>query len=95
MVIKMVELFMLSRKWSREILEELESGPRGFNELLSALSSSGRNISTRSLSDRLKDFEEEGLVQRRLLDQRPPRTIYTLTPKGRLALSYVKKIEKL
>lgn len=91
----MVKLYMLTRKWSREILGLLDDDPKGFNELLSALSSRESSISTRSLSDRLKDLEGEGLVQRSLVDHRPPRTIYALTTKGKRVLDYIKKIEKL
>lgn len=91
----MVKLSMLTRRWAREILDLLEAGPKSFNELLSALSSHEKSISTRSLSDRLKDFEEEGLVHRDLVNHRPPRTIYTLTAKGKEVLSYIKRIEEV
>jgi DNA-binding HxlR family transcriptional regulator len=39
-------------------------------------------LSDRLLSERLKELEGEGIVERRVLDGSPVRVEYSLTPKG-------------
>jgi DNA-binding HxlR family transcriptional regulator len=39
-------------------------------------------LSDRLLSERLKELEAEGIVERRVLDGAPVRVEYSLTPKG-------------
>ena len=66
-------------KWSIEILVTLYTlHPVGFEELKKVL----RPISPRVLSQKLKTMENLGLVQRTILDTRPPSTRYALTEKG-------------
>lgn len=66
-------------KWSSEILVTLFSmRPVGFEGIRSHL----RGISPRVLSAKLKVLEEQGLVYRRVLTQRPPRVRYGLTTAG-------------
>ena len=40
------------------------------------------DISDRLLSERLKELEAEGIVERRVIDTSPPRVEYALTSKG-------------
>ena len=40
-------------------------------------------IPPRTLAQRLVDLEEAGVLERRVVDARPPRVEYTLTPAGR------------
>lgn len=49
-----------------------------FNELKSSLA----GISGRTLTQRLRDLEEQGLVARRMYDEMPVRVEYSLTKKG-------------
>ncbi len=66
-------------KWCIEIFVILYSlGPIGFENLRKNLGS----ITPRVLSGKLKMMESRGLVQRTLIDTRPPGAHYSLTDKG-------------
>jgi DNA-binding HxlR family transcriptional regulator len=70
---------LLSNKWSILLLRELFNGDRRTYELLAALP----GISTKTLTQRLRELETQGLVERRIYAEIPPRVEYSLTPKGR------------
>lgn len=66
-------------KWSPEVLLALHAAPaEGFESLRRNLP----GISPRVLSLKLKELQEYGLVQRDVIDARPPRVRYTLTDRG-------------
>ena len=66
-------------KWGIEILVALYMlKAMRFEELRKTL----RPISSRVLSQKLKLLENEGLLQRSILNTRPPRVQYSLTEKG-------------
>lgn len=66
-------------KWTVELILVLsQARALRFNEIREQLP----GISGRTLSQRLKDLEEQGLVARRLYDERPVRIEYALTRKG-------------
>jgi len=66
-------------KWCIEIFVILYGqAPIGFEKLRRDLGS----ISPRVLSSKLKMMESRGLVQRTLIDSRPPGARYSLTEKG-------------
>lgn len=60
------------------ILYQLLSGPQRFSELEAALPVSGR-----LLTERLKELEKEGMVNRKIYAEVPVRVEYSLTEKGR------------
>ncbi len=66
-------------KWVVEILIVL--GQRG-TVRFNALKASLPGISGRTLTQRLRDLEEQGLVKRRLFDEMPVRVEYSLTKRG-------------
>ena len=66
-------------RWTMLIIRDLFLGRSRFNEFRQ----STPRISPKLLSERLKRLEEEGIVERALLDGHPPRAEYRLTPKGR------------
>lgn len=73
--------FVLDRvgsKWSLQILRELFRGSRRTHELVEALP----GISTKTLTLRLRQLEEYGLVKRTVYAEIPPRVEYSLTEKG-------------
>lgn len=70
---------LLSNKWSILVLRELFVGDRRTYELLAALP----GISTKTLTQRLRELETQGLVERRIYAEIPPRVEYSLTTKGR------------
>ncbi len=69
---------IIGSKWTALILRDLFSGPKRFCELEKSVGS----INPRTLSQRLDDLEEHGIISRKSYSEVPPRTEYTLTKKG-------------
>jgi DNA-binding HxlR family transcriptional regulator len=69
---------IVGNKWTALILRDLFDSPRRFCELEKSVG----NINPRTLSQRLDDLEERGIVTRKSYAEMPPRTVYTLTTKG-------------
>lgn len=69
---------LIGRRWSGAILAALTEGPRRFAEL----SASVPGMSDRLLSQRLKELEHEGLIERSVEADVPVRVSYSLTAKG-------------
>ncbi|MET3794352.1 winged helix-turn-helix transcriptional regulator [Aquamicrobium terrae] len=65
--------------WATLILSQLCGGPKRFSELREALP----GISSHTLTRRLRQFEEIGIVARACYAEVPPRVEYSLTPLGR------------
>ena len=73
-------LDVIGEKWTLLILRDLTRNPsRRFQDLIESLHGCAPN----TLSARLASLEEQGLVERRLYEQHPPRMEYVLTDKGR------------
>ena len=70
---------LLERRWQLSILYAALSGALRFNEFAGAVA----GISPRMLSERLRDLEAAGLVQRTVLPTSPPTVEYRLTERGR------------
>ncbi len=70
---------LIGRRWIGAILRVLVNGPARFNEIMSAVP----NLSDRLLTERLREFEREGLVTRTVSTDRPVRVTYALTDCGR------------
>lgn len=73
---KVMEIF--SGKWSFAIMGELHTGTKRFNEL-----NRGLEISTKSLSDALKNLESNEIITRTAYPTVPVMVKYSLTDKGR------------
>ncbi len=71
-------LEIVGSKWAILILRELFSGSRRTHEFLEALP----GISTKTLTARLRELENYGLVTRKVFPEVPPRVEYSLTEKG-------------
>lgn len=70
---------LMCKKWSLLIIALLrERNPRRFNELLGEL----EGISTKTLSERLKELESMKIVSRKVYPEVPPRVEYLLTESG-------------
>jgi DNA-binding HxlR family transcriptional regulator len=69
---------LVGRRWSGAILFKLIDGPHFFRELLVAVP----GISDRLLSQRLRELEAEGLVERSVHDGVPARVSYRLSEAG-------------
>src|SRR5437763_15988538 len=70
---------IISGKWTLLIIRDLASGVIRFNQLERSL----HGISPKTLSERLRSLEEEGIIIRQTFAEVPPRVEYTLTEKGR------------
>jgi DNA-binding HxlR family transcriptional regulator len=79
---------LLNEKWTLHILRELLTGKRRFNELSHRLG----GVNSRTLSDRLRLLEEEGIVTRHVIHTIPPWVEYELTEKGRDLNSVIESI---
>jgi DNA-binding HxlR family transcriptional regulator len=77
---RMVQLLQVFfNKWVVEIITVLgQRGTLRFGELKESLG----GISGRTLSQRLRDLESQGLVNRRMFNEMPVRVEYSLTEKG-------------
>jgi DNA-binding HxlR family transcriptional regulator len=76
---------LLERRWTVSILYVSHEGAVRFNEFLQALG----NIPPATLAQRLGDLEKAGVLQRKVIDARPPRVEYRLTERGRALRSLV------
>lgn len=69
---------IISGKWTLLIIRDLASGVKRFNQLERSLC----GISPKTLSERLRHLEEEGIVLRQTFAEVPPRVEYSLSEKG-------------
>src|SRR3954463_16632152 len=69
---------LVGKRWTGAILLVLMDGPLHFSGIRHLVP----ELSDRLLSERLKELEAEGVVERRVLDGSPVRVEYSLTEKG-------------
>ncbi|WP_257460417.1 winged helix-turn-helix transcriptional regulator [Archangium lipolyticum] len=81
---------LLGKRWTGLILRVLLDGPRRFSELSGQMSA----ISERILSERLKELESEGIVERHVEPGPPVRVEYRLTDKGQALWKVIDEIGK-
>ena len=79
---------IVGSKWTALILRDLMSGPKRFSDLEKSVG----NINPRTLSQRLDDLEEHGIITKQTFAEVPPRTEYTLTEKGHDLLPILKQM---
>ena len=70
---------LLERRWTISILYASIEGAERFNEFRDAL---GR-VPSATLAQRLNELVDAGLLERRVLDTRPPAVEYRITRHGR------------
>ena len=80
---------IISQRWNALIIYQLLSGPQRNCTIKDATGISGR-----LLSQRLKDLEEEGIVERKVYPETPVRIEYSLTEKGYSMEPLMKNIEQ-
>jgi DNA-binding HxlR family transcriptional regulator len=77
-IVKALEV--IGTKWTFLIIRDLLiEGTMRFSELLKSMD----GISPKTLSLRLKELEDQGLVSRAVYPEVPPRVEYTITEKGK------------
>jgi DNA-binding HxlR family transcriptional regulator len=72
-------LEIMGDKWTALILRDLSLQPAKFSQLEMSL----EGISPRTLSQRLEKLETEKIITKCLYCERPPRSMYQLTQKGK------------
>ncbi len=70
---------IVGRRWSGAILRAMLGGASRFGEIQEAIP----DLSNRMPSERLREFEAEGIVERVVVLERPVRVEYRLSEKGR------------
>ncbi len=81
---------ILGAKWTAVLVHDLSEGARRFSEL----EHSCAGISPRTLSERLRALEQEGILMRRSYAESPPRVEYELTQKGRDLLPIITEMRR-
>lgn len=71
-------LSLISDKWKILILRDLLTGTKRFGELKKSIGS----ISQKVLTSNLRAMEDDGLLERQVYAEVPPRVEYTLTNRG-------------
>src|ERR671916_462401 len=80
---------LIGKRWTGAILFVLMDGPLRFSEVKQLVP----ELSDRLLSERMKELEAEGLVERNVIDDTPVRVEYVLTEKGRALQPVVKSLK--
>jgi DNA-binding HxlR family transcriptional regulator len=81
---------IIGAKWTALLVHDLSEGPRRFSEL----ERSCRGISPRTLAERLRVLEQEGILERRSYPESPPRVEYELTGKGQDLLPIIAEMRR-
>ncbi len=76
---------IIGAKWTALLVHDLSEGPRRFSEL----ERSCQGISPRTLAERLRALEADGILERRSYPETPPRVEYRLTEKGESLLPII------
>jgi DNA-binding HxlR family transcriptional regulator len=69
---------LIGKRWTGAIVSALTDGPKRFGELGKAVP----GLSDRLLSQRLRELEEAGVVEREVEPETPVKVSYSLTGKG-------------
>lgn len=80
---------LISKRWTPLILKVLLGGPHHYSRIARSIGT----ISDRVLSIRLKELEEEAIIQREVIPEIPVSIVYSLTDKGRALGEVVDAIE--
>ncbi|MCS7275793.1 MAG: helix-turn-helix transcriptional regulator [Dehalococcoidia bacterium] len=81
---------ILAKPWTPIVVRALLAGPRRFSQIREYTG----HISDRVLSQRLKELEREGIVERRVIPSTPVRIEYALTPKGHELQQVVEAVQR-
>ena len=81
---------IIGSKWTALLVHDLSEGPRRFSQLEHSCS----GISPRTLAERLRTLEQEGIVLRRSYAESPPRVEYELTDKGEALLPIIDEMRR-
>jgi len=83
-------LKVVGSKWTMLLLHNLFEGKKRFGELQRALP----GISPKTLSQRLRELEEENIISKKVYAEIPLHVEYTLTEKGKTLSDVFRSLEK-
>jgi DNA-binding HxlR family transcriptional regulator len=81
---------LIGGRWTGALIQLLMRGPARYGELREAVP----EINDRMLSERLRELEAEGIVERIVVPETPVRVEYKLTPKGEALEPALKALSK-
>lgn len=81
---------LIGNKWKILILRDVLDGPKRFGELRKSL----EGISQKVLTDNLRDMEKDGLLNRKVFPEVPPRVEYSLSEIGETMRPIIKQMEE-
>lgn len=81
---------ILGGKWTGSILWHLKDGPVRFNDIARMIAGASKKM----ITERLRQLEDQGLVDRRVLDTSPVAVEYAITPLGRTALDCLDELRR-
>ena len=84
-------LKQLSGKWKPEVFRLAVDGPLRFSSLLRQIEGSNKQ----TLSVALRELEEAGLLQRKIIQQKPLHVEYYLTENARQLIPVFKQLESI
>ena len=76
-------LKVIQGRWKLLILRELLDGVRRFSDLQRALGEVHQGVSQKVLTSQLRELEADGVLERTVFPEVPPRVEYALTGLGR------------
>ncbi|MBP3790739.1 MAG: helix-turn-helix transcriptional regulator [Methanobrevibacter sp.] len=79
--------FLFRKKWTICVLTDLHLGSKHFQDFNNNLP----EISTKVLHQTLNELEEAGLIDKKVIQDKPKTTEYALTEKGRLSKNFIKE----
>ena len=79
---------IIGRRWTGAIIRSMLAGASRYSEVVAAVP----GLSDRLLSERLKELESEGIVERKVTPSTPVRIDYALTEKGLALASVVREV---
>lgn len=80
---------ILGKRWTGLIIRVMLNGPVRFKDIREIVPS----LSDKMLSERLKELEEEGILERKVYPEMPVRIEYELTKKGADLRPVIESIE--
>ena len=80
---------IIGGKWKGSILWHLQDAPVRFNDLVRQLGGASKKM----VNQRLKEMEEIGLVERKVISTRPVAVAYEITNFGRSSLAVLEQLK--
>ena len=81
---------LIGKRWTGLIIRVLLTGPKRFKEMAEIIP----NVSSKVLTERLKELECEGIINRQVYPEMPVRIEYGLTEKGKELLPVLNELQK-